>query len=736
MSYCLAPECPSPKNPDTQEHCQTCGAPLLLRGRYRAISRLGRGGFGVTFLAQDEDLPSRPRCVIKQLRSANRKPRIFAVACRLFEREAAALERLGRKGSPVASQIPQLFAYFVERGEFYLVQEYIEGRTLAQELKKNGRFSEAQVRQLLEEVLPILAYIHSQGVIHRDIKPANLMRRVRGATTAAAGEVETDVLSPDAPEPPPVWPALPSTPPGQEGKLVLIDFGAIKDASSTKLQGGEGDTQNTLINSPGFSPPEQLAGQGVGPTSDLYALAATCVNLLTGCSPNLLYDHNTGIWTWRNRAEISEGLAEVLASMLKPAVTDRYPSAVTALQALAECSGVKLPRASEPAPGPAQLARSGQSRRRTPPPRLSQSRAERKGRRRLRQLLLLGTLTAGPFAGWGLAQARVPLGSEQLNWGTAQQWLSELQNQEWLETSEALVQQSAEDVNRWWQQTGPQLAEHWNKLSSEVSSQFLGGNRAPSPTSEPVVPSGPIPSPEPVLTPMPSPPRAGPIPTADNPVTVAASPQPLAETFRDVRQTWAVGYVEALAQAGIISGFPDGSFRPDAPVTRAEFATILQKAFQPEARRPGIDFRDLPAGHWGANAIHTAYQGGFVTGYPSALFQPNQPVSRVQVLVALTSGLKLAPADPQVLTRFQDAKEIPAYALRSAAAATAGGWVAPDPDLKQLSPNRRATRAEVAAFVYQAMVSTGRAQPLNSAQSEPKQLLSWLGSLGEPKLEK
>ncbi|MBD2101210.1 DUF1565 domain-containing protein [Leptolyngbya sp. FACHB-261] len=183
--------------------------------------------------------------------------------------------------------------------------------------------------------------------------------------------------------------------------------------------------------------------------------------------------------------------------------------------------------------------------------------------------------------------------------------------------------------------------------------------------------------------------------------------------FSDVAASWAADYIQALAQSAIIGGFPDGSFRPDAPVTRAQFATILQKAFQPTAQRPGTTFSDVPANYWANAAIQGAYRSGFMSGY-GGQFQPEQNIPRVQVLVALTSGLGLTPTNPDVLSRFQDAAEVPSYAVNGATAATERRLVVTYPDLNRLNPNRPATRADVAAFVYQALVSTGRLQPINS----------------------
>ncbi|MEN9222490.1 MAG: protein kinase, partial [Thermostichus sp. BF3_bins_97] len=170
--YCLNPACSQPENPPEASTCAACGHPLLVRNRYRAFKRIGQGGFGSTFLARDQDMPSKPWRVIKQLRPMENSPQIAKLSEELFNREAQVLERLGEH-----SQIPKLFAHFQEGGKFYLVQEFIQGITLSQEMRRNGPFSEEQARQVMQEVLLILSYVHSHNTVHRDIKPANLIRR-------------------------------------------------------------------------------------------------------------------------------------------------------------------------------------------------------------------------------------------------------------------------------------------------------------------------------------------------------------------------------------------------------------------------------------------------------------------------------------------------------------------------------------------------------------------------------
>ncbi|MDZ8226491.1 DUF1565 domain-containing protein [Nostoc sp. ChiVER01] len=187
--------------------------------------------------------------------------------------------------------------------------------------------------------------------------------------------------------------------------------------------------------------------------------------------------------------------------------------------------------------------------------------------------------------------------------------------------------------------------------------------------------------------------------------------------FKDVPANyWAKTYIEALASQNIIAGFPDGSFKPNDPVTRAQFATIVTKALTPPTKRPAIKFKDVASNFWANAAIQSAYQSEFVSGYPDGTFKPQQKIPRVQALVSLANGLGLTASNNQnVLSFYTDAAQIPNYAIAPVAAATARQLVVNYPTAKQLNPNREATRAEVAAFVYQALVNAGRAQAIPSS---------------------
>lgn len=296
MSYCLNPACPNPNNPSENETCQACGSQLLLRDRYRSTRILGRGGFATTFLAADESLPGQPTCVIKQLRPVLTADHILEMSRELFQREAATLGKIGNH-----PQLPRLLDYFELNNEFYLVQEYVSGATLQQDVRRSGPFDEDRTKLVLKEVLPLLDYLHQQQVIHRDIKPANVIQR------------------------------------SLDNKFVLIDFGAVKDqVNQTAMANAQDDSTFTTfaVGTPGFAPPEQMAMRPVY-ASDIYSLGVTCLYLLTGKSPkDLNYDPTTGELSWRGLVRVSPAFETVLQTMMAISLRDRYQSAQQVLQAL------------------------------------------------------------------------------------------------------------------------------------------------------------------------------------------------------------------------------------------------------------------------------------------------------------------------------------------------------------------------------------------------------------------
>ncbi|MBD2353468.1 serine/threonine protein kinase [Tolypothrix sp. FACHB-123] len=309
--YCTRPRCPRPQNyfadlddnttlkTAQQKYCTTCGMPLMLDGRYVPIRLLGRGGFGAAFLARDRRIPGMRQCVVKQFQpTGNLGSHQLQVAQQLFEREAEVLAEIGNEHE----QIPDLFAFFpiavpsLQPGQqdqfFYLVQEYINGQNLEEELITKSRFSEAEILEVLQEILKVLKFVHNRGIIHRDIKPSNIMRR-------------------------------------RDGKIFLLDFGAVKQVTNSPA------ISSTGIYSIGYAPPEQVAGNQVFPSTDLYALAVTAIALLTGQEATKLFDGYSNQWKWRTQVNINPHLADILDKMLLPAANQRFASSQEVLDALA-----------------------------------------------------------------------------------------------------------------------------------------------------------------------------------------------------------------------------------------------------------------------------------------------------------------------------------------------------------------------------------------------------------------
>lgn len=201
------------------------------------------------------------------------------------------------------------------------------------------------------------------------------------------------------------------------------------------------------------------------------------------------------------------------------------------------------------------------------------------------------------------------------------------------------------------------------------------------------------------------------------PLVVVQAPAQAQSRFADISSDyWASEFIQELADRGIISGFPDGSFRPNEPVTRAQFAAMVRQAFRRSATRGAVPFADVPANYWAAEAIREAYTTGFLSGYPNNIFRPDENIPRAQVLVSLANGLGYASGNSidQTLLAYADASAIPDWARPSVAAATDRQIVVNYPNVGSLAPNRAATRAEVAAFIYQALVSSGNVAAIDS----------------------
>jgi hypothetical protein len=197
---------------------------------------------------------------------------------------------------------------------------------------------------------------------------------------------------------------------------------------------------------------------------------------------------------------------------------------------------------------------------------------------------------------------------------------------------------------------------------------------------------------------------------------VMQAPTQAQTTFSDVSSNyWAAPYIQALAARGVISGFPDGTFRPSAPVTRAQYAAMVRQAFSEPRTRTPIRFVDVSTSYWGYEAINEAFATGFLSGYPGNVFRPEQNIPRVQVLVSLANGLNYTANNVEdTLDYYLDEAAIPNYARNSIAAATQKQLVVNYPTVRELDPNEVATRADVAAFIYQALVNEGEVAAIPS----------------------
>jgi serine/threonine protein kinase len=261
----------------------------LINNRYQILEPLGSGGFGKTYRAIDTNRPGSPPCVVKHLQPARSDAKFLEVARRLFRTEAEIMELLGKH-----PQIPLLLAFFEVNGQFYLVQELIEGRSLDKEFVMGEKIPQAQVIDLLKDVLKTLTFIHGNLVIHRDIKPGNLIRRKK------------------------------------DNRIVVIDFGAVK-----QIQQQEEETNNTVgIGSAGYAPPEQTIGQP-RLNSDIYALGMVGIEALTGIPPKRLErDADTGRLLWLQHVEVRREFAEILEKMVSYDFTTRYKTTEEVLRDL------------------------------------------------------------------------------------------------------------------------------------------------------------------------------------------------------------------------------------------------------------------------------------------------------------------------------------------------------------------------------------------------------------------
>ncbi len=277
--------------------------PRVIGGRYQLLEELGNGGFGKTYRAKDLHLSMGSHCAVKQLKSHSQDPALLEKVKELFDREAETLYKLGKNHN----QIPQLFAFFEENREFYLVEELIEGQTLTQELASGQKFSEDETLEFLEEILELLKFVHQEGLIHRDIKPDNLIRR------------------------------------DSDQKFVLIDFGSVK---SVVFEPGSAQKQQnrTQIGTPGYAPKEQIMLAKPTFSSDIYALGVTAIQTLTGLEPRELeQDNRTGAFLWRHEVEeLGTDLADVLDKMIHHNPKHRYQSVEDVLERIKELNATTL----------------------------------------------------------------------------------------------------------------------------------------------------------------------------------------------------------------------------------------------------------------------------------------------------------------------------------------------------------------------------------------------------------
>ncbi len=272
-------------------------AGLTLEKRYRIVRELGYGGFGRTYLAEDLNRYNE-YCVLKEFAPQVQDPREVRKAEELFKREAGVLYKLQHSQIPRFRELMRMNVG--NREALFLVQEYVEGQTYTDLLQSHpqGRFSEGEVVQLLRQILPVLEYIHSLGVVHRDVSPENLIQR--------SGD------------------KLP----------ILIDFGAVKQAATTIISQSTGRPMMTLLGKEGFAPQEQIQHGQAFPSSDLYSLGVTVLVLLTGKDPKALYDSSKAAWHWRKHVNVSAGLGNLVDKMLAYRPRDRFQSAADVLQAL------------------------------------------------------------------------------------------------------------------------------------------------------------------------------------------------------------------------------------------------------------------------------------------------------------------------------------------------------------------------------------------------------------------
>ena len=269
----------------------------ILRQRYKILKKIGSGSFGNTYLAIDLDFPEQPQRVVKHFSPKNCEYEVVKIATRLFKKEAQCLSNLGEH-----EQIPRLYAYFEENGQFYLVQEFIEGQDLKAEFRSGNKWNEAETVKFMQELLIILNFVHKNQTIHRDIKPANIMRRK------------------------------------DDGKLFLIDFGAVKE----KLTIDEIGKPSIVIGTPFYMAPEQAMGKPEK-SSDVYAVGMLGIQALTGLASQELPRDEDKLKTILGELSINNQLKHILGNMVAFECKNRYADAAQALEAfeITVCETIK-----------------------------------------------------------------------------------------------------------------------------------------------------------------------------------------------------------------------------------------------------------------------------------------------------------------------------------------------------------------------------------------------------------
>jgi len=266
----------------------------VLQNRYRIIQILGQGGFGRTYLAEDQRRFNE-LCAIKELIPTTFGTSVWEKTQELFHREAAILYQIEHP------QVPKFRERFEEDQRLFLVEEYVAGKTYRAILSERQAVSQAltekEVLQLMRSLLPVLEHIHSRGIIHRDISPENIILR------------------------------------DSDTQPVLIDFGVVKELA-TRLQSPNSTAPVTTVGKLGYSPSEQMQTGQAYPNSDLYALAVTAIVLLTGREPAELFDETQLTWNWQQSARVNPRFAQVINRMLNYRPSDRYQSAADVIQAL------------------------------------------------------------------------------------------------------------------------------------------------------------------------------------------------------------------------------------------------------------------------------------------------------------------------------------------------------------------------------------------------------------------